>query len=145
VIDLYGMRAVISAIAPMILIIVHLMLGFSSVGPIGPLVGQVKQPYLLFSPSLIHISQGLAYTGFVSVLWPAVPLVVEEKVVGLAFGIVTSMQNLVTFSLLLLPISNELIPGRAVRSSRSLWRRSTVTLTTTTSPMWSCSSPPWVS
>jgi hypothetical protein len=30
------------------------------------------------------------------VLWPAVPLVVEERMVGLAFGIVTSMQNLVT-------------------------------------------------
>jgi len=77
IIDLYGMRAVISAIAPMVLIIVHLTLGLTTVNPIGPLVGQ-----------------GLAYTGFVSVLWPAVPLVVEEHMVGLAFGIVTSMQNL---------------------------------------------------
>jgi len=76
-IDLYGMRAVISAIAPMVLIIVHLFLGLTTVSPIGPLIGQ-----------------GLAYTGFISVLWPSVPLVVEKRSVGLAFGIVTSMENL---------------------------------------------------
>ena len=39
--------------------------------------------------------QGLAYTGYASVLWPAVPLVVEERMVGLAFGIVMSTLNLV--------------------------------------------------
>lgn len=76
-VDLYGYRAVIATIAPAILIVVHLLLGLTSVNPIGPLVGQ-----------------GLAYTGFVSVLWPSVPLVVEERLTGLAFGIVTSMQNL---------------------------------------------------
>lgn len=76
-VDLYGFRAVIAAIAPAVLIIVHLFLAISNCSAIGPLVGQ-----------------GLAYTGFVSVLWPSVPLVVEERVTGLAFGIVTSMQNL---------------------------------------------------
>jgi MFS family permease len=76
-VDLYGFRAVIACVAPMILVIVHLFLALSDVSAVGPLVGQ-----------------GLAYTGFVSVLWPAVPLVVEERVTGLAFGIVTSMQNL---------------------------------------------------
>lgn len=78
-IDLYGFRAVIAAIAPAILILVHLLLGITKINPVGPLVGQ-----------------GLAYTGFVSVLWPAVPLVVEERETGLAFGIVTSGQNLAT-------------------------------------------------
>lgn len=76
-VDFFGFRAVIAAIAPLILIIVHLFLGLTKVNPIGPLVGQ-----------------GLAYTGFVSVLWPSVPLVVEEELTGLAFGIVTSVQNL---------------------------------------------------
>ncbi len=38
----------------------------------------------------------LAYTGFVSVLWPSVPLVVVPRMTGLGFGIVTSMQNLGT-------------------------------------------------
>jgi MFS family permease len=78
-IDLYGFRAVIAAIAPAILILVHMLLGFSHANPIGPLVGQ-----------------GLAYTGFVSVLWPSVPLVVLERETGLAFGVVTSAQNLAT-------------------------------------------------
>lgn len=76
-VDVYGMRAIIAAIAPAILIAVHLMLAYSDVNVVIPLIGQ-----------------GLAYTGFVSVLWPAVPLVVEERVSGLAFGIVTSGQNL---------------------------------------------------
>ena len=76
-VDLFGYRAVIATLAPAVLVIVHLFLGLSNCSPIGPLVGQ-----------------GLAYTGFVSVLWPAVPLVVEERLTGLAFGIVTSMQNL---------------------------------------------------
>lgn len=78
-IDLYGFRALIAAVAPAILIVVHALLGLTSVDPVGPLVGQ-----------------GLAYTGFVSVLWPAVPLVVKERETGLAFGIVTSGQNLAT-------------------------------------------------
>lgn len=78
-IDIYGMRAVISLVAPIILIVVHALLGYTTISPIGPLVGQ-----------------GLAYTGFVSVLWPAIPLVVTEEVTGLAFGIVSSMQNLAT-------------------------------------------------
>lgn len=76
-VDLFGFRAVIATLAPGVLVIVHSFLGLTSVDPVGPLVGQ-----------------GLAYTGFVSVLWPAVPLVVEERLTGLAFGVVTSMQNL---------------------------------------------------
>jgi MFS family permease len=76
-VDIYGFRAVIATLAPVVLIIVHMFLAVTNVSAIGPLVGQ-----------------GLAYTGFVSVLWPSVPLVVDENVTGLAFGIVTSMQNL---------------------------------------------------
>ena len=38
---LLGLTAVVAAMAPAILIIVHFLLGFSSIGPIGPLVGQV--------------------------------------------------------------------------------------------------------
>lgn len=76
-VDVYGWRAIIAAIAPAILIIVHLMIGYTDVNIVIPLIGQ-----------------GLAYTGFVSVLWPAVPLVVEERISGVAFGVVTSAQNL---------------------------------------------------
>lgn len=75
-IDRYGMRAIIATIAPMILIVVHSLLGFTDITPIGLLVGQ-----------------GLAYTGFASVLWPSIPLVVEEHITGLGFGIVMSVNN----------------------------------------------------
>lgn len=76
-IDRFGMRAVIATIAPMILIVVHALLGFTTITPVSLLVGQ-----------------GLAYTGFASVLWPSVPIVVEERMTGLGFGIVMSVNNL---------------------------------------------------
>jgi hypothetical protein len=49
---------------------------------------------VLFNVIVVMYSQGLAYTGFAAVLWPSVPLVVEEKFTGLAFGVVTSLINL---------------------------------------------------
>lgn len=75
-VDKVGMRAVMAALAPATLIIVHCLLALTHVDPIGPLVGQ-----------------GLAYAGFAAVLWPSVPLVVQQHLVGLAFGLVTSIQN----------------------------------------------------
>lgn len=78
-VDIYGFRAIISTISPIILIFVHVFLATLSSSPVVPLIGQ-----------------GLAYTGFVSVLWPSVPLVVEERLIGLGFGVLTSMQNLAT-------------------------------------------------
>lgn len=75
-VDKYGLRALIASMSPVLLIIVHLLLGLTSISPIGPLIGQ-----------------GFAYTGFAAVLWPAIPLIVEESLTGLAFGIVTSALN----------------------------------------------------
>lgn len=75
-VDRVGLRAVVILVAPLLIVIVHTLLGYSDVSPVGPLVGQ-----------------GLAYTGFAAVFWPAVPLVVEEKLTGLAFGVVTSLLN----------------------------------------------------
>ncbi len=75
-VDRFGQRAVIAAISPAVLIVVHLTLGLTTVNPIYPLVGQ-----------------GLAYASFAAVLWPSVPLVIEQRFVGLGFGIVTSVQN----------------------------------------------------
>lgn len=78
-VDNYGYRAIIATMAPFILIIVHFTLAYSSTGPVGPLVGQ-----------------GLAYSGFAAVLWPAVPLVCEQRLTGFGFGIVTAALNLGT-------------------------------------------------
>lgn len=76
-VDKFGMRAVIATIAPLMLVIVHLFLGFTTVSPVGPLVGQ-----------------GLAYSGFAAVVWPSVAMVVDARLVGLAYGIVVSIQNM---------------------------------------------------
>lgn len=99
-VDKFGYRAVISTIAPIVLIIVHLLLGLTNVDPIGPLVGQ-----------------GLAYCGFAAVVWPSVALVVEEHLVGLGYGICFSIQNLglAIFPLIIATIyqssGNEYIPN----------------------------------
>lgn len=75
-VDKYGQRAIVATAAPLVLLIVHSLLGFSKVKPAGPLVGQ-----------------GLAYSFFAAVLWPSVPLVMKQKYIGLGYGIVTSIQN----------------------------------------------------
>lgn len=99
-VDRFGQRAVVAAIAPLILILVHGSLAYSSIGPVLPLVGQ-----------------GLAYAGFAAVLWPSVPLVIEQRCVGLGFGIVTSVQNagLAVFPLIVAAIyqasDNKFIPN----------------------------------
>jgi MFS family permease len=76
-IDFFGMRAVIATIAPLILIIIHSLLAYTTITPIALLIGQ-----------------GLAYTGFAAVLWPAVPVVMEERMTGIGFGIAMSANNL---------------------------------------------------
>lgn len=75
-VDKFGYRAVIATVAPGVLILVHSLLGYTDVSPVGPLVGQ-----------------GLAYSGFAAVLWPSVPLVVAPKFIGLGYGVITSIQN----------------------------------------------------
>lgn len=75
-VDWYGMRAVGLTVAPMVLVLVHSLLGFSRVDPIPLMVGQ-----------------GLAYSIMASSLWPAIPLVVDPNSVGLAYGTAFSMQN----------------------------------------------------
>lgn len=76
-VDRFGMRAIIATIAPLVLVMVHSFMAYSSCTPVGPLVGQ-----------------GLAYSGFASVVWPSVAMVVEDRLVGLGYGIVVSIQNI---------------------------------------------------
>lgn len=69
--DRFGKRAIIATIAPAALIVVHSLLGLATqISPVGPLVGQ-----------------GLAYAAFAAVLWPSVPLVVEQRFIGLGYGV----------------------------------------------------------
>ena len=74
-VDIFGLRAVIATIAPATLILVHSLLGYTDVSPVGPLVGQ-----------------GLSYAGFAAVIWPSIPLVVAPKFIGLAYGLCTCLQ-----------------------------------------------------
>lgn len=76
-VDQFAYRAVIAALAPAVLIIVHFYLGYTDVSPVGPLVGQ-----------------GLAYSGFAAVIWPAMTIGVESHLVGLAFGVGFSVMNI---------------------------------------------------
>ena len=75
-VDWYGYRATGLVVAPIILVLVHSLLGFTRVNPIPLMIGQ-----------------GLAYSIMASALWPAIPLVVNPDNVGLAYGVAFSMQN----------------------------------------------------
>lgn len=76
VIDATGGRAFVCLASGLILVLVHALLGYSSVTAYVPLVGQ-----------------GVAYSMFAAALWPSVPYLVPEKSVGIAYGVVTSVQN----------------------------------------------------
>ena len=76
-VDYYGQRATMAAVSEVVLIAVHATLAWSTCSPVAPLVGQ-----------------GIAYTTFAAVLWPAIPLLVKEEQRGLAFGIGTASYNL---------------------------------------------------
>eukprot|EP00605_Chrysophyceae_sp_TOSAG23-4_P002132 GSChrysophyteH1.ASY1.ANO1.2359.1 assembled CDS len=75
-IDYYGLRAFLTWASSVVLVLVHAFLAWSSCSPVIPLIGQ-----------------GLAYTAFAAVLWPAIPLVVSEDQRGLSFGIGTASYN----------------------------------------------------
>ncbi len=91
-VDKFGFRAVIATISPLALMVVHYFLGFTSVDPVGPLVGQ-----------------GLAYSCFAAVVWPSVALVIDPRLVGLGYGIVVSIQNsgLAAFPLIIAAIYSD--------------------------------------
>ncbi len=76
-IDRYGQRATTTMVSAMVIVAVHAALAFTSMSPEVPLVGQ-----------------GIAYTCFAAVLWPAIPIVVELERQGLAFGIATASYNM---------------------------------------------------
>ena len=54
-----------------------MILGFSEMSPVFPL-----------------ILQGVAFSIFAAVIWPSVPLCVEQRHVGTAFGVMSAVQNI---------------------------------------------------
>jgi nitrate/nitrite transporter NarK len=76
-IDRVGGRATIVSMASLLLVVVHLSLAWSQIDPAIPLIGQ-----------------GLAYAFYASVVWPSVTLTVPKELIGTAFGVITSIQNI---------------------------------------------------
>ena len=76
-IDRIGRRASFMVLGSLILIPAHLVLGITHCNPIYSMV-----------------ALGAAFVLVPAALWPSVPMVVEEKRVGTAFGLMTAIQNL---------------------------------------------------
>ncbi|HJW73311.1 MAG TPA: MFS transporter, partial [Geothrix sp.] len=76
-VDRIGKRASLMVLGSLILIPAHLLMGVTHWNPI---------------PMMILL--GAAFVLVPAAMWPSVPLVVEEKRVGTAFGLMTAIQNL---------------------------------------------------
>ncbi len=76
-VDRIGKRATLMVVGSLMLIPAHLVMGITHWNPI---------------PSMIVL--GAAFVLVPAAMWPSVPLVVEEKRVGTAFGLMTAIQNL---------------------------------------------------
>ncbi len=76
-VDRIGKRATLMVAGSLLLIPAHLVMGITHWNPI---------------PSMIAL--GAAFVLVPAAMWPSVPLVVEEKRVGTAFGLMTAIQNM---------------------------------------------------
>ncbi|MGD0293232.1 MAG: MFS transporter [Terracidiphilus sp.] len=76
-VDRIGKRATLMVVGSLMLIPAHLIMGITHWNPI---------------PSMVVL--GAAFVLVPAAMWPSVPLVVEEKRVGTAFGLMTAIQNL---------------------------------------------------
>ena len=76
-VDRIGKRASLMVLGSLILIPAHLLMGITHWNPI---------------PMMIML--GAAFVLVPAAMWPSVPLVVDEKRVGTAFGLMTAIQNL---------------------------------------------------
>jgi len=75
-IDRIGKRATLMIVGSLMLIPAHLVMGITHWNPL---------------PSMVVL--GAAFVLVPAAMWPSVPLVVEEKRVGTAFGLMTAIQN----------------------------------------------------
>jgi MFS family permease len=76
-VDRIGRRATLMVVGSLMLIPAHLVMGITHWNPL---------------PSMIVL--GAAFVLVPAAMWPSVPLVVEEKRVGTAFGLMTAIQNI---------------------------------------------------
>jgi predicted MFS family arabinose efflux permease len=76
VLDRMGKRATIMLFGSLIIVPCHLALGLTNFSPLLPIIGL-----------------GVSFSFVASALWPSLPLLVEEKRLGTAFGLTTLLQN----------------------------------------------------
>ena len=76
-VDRIGKRATLMIVGSLMMIPAHLIMGITHWNPL---------------PSMIVL--GTAFVLVPAAMWPSVPLVVEEKRVGTAFGLMTAIQNI---------------------------------------------------
>eukprot|EP00823_Brevimastigomonas_motovehiculus_P000707 TRINITY_DN108_c0_g1_i2.p1 TRINITY_DN108_c0_g1~~TRINITY_DN108_c0_g1_i2.p1 ORF type:complete len:511 (+),score=140.07 TRINITY_DN108_c0_g1_i2:24-1556(+) len=75
-VDRLGYRATLLCCSAMSIALVHVLFAFTMITPYVPLV-----------------LMGISYAIYAACLWPSVPLVVKERLVGTAFGFITMVQN----------------------------------------------------
>jgi predicted MFS family arabinose efflux permease len=76
VLDRVGKRATIMLFGSLVIVPCHLALGLSNFSPLLPMIGL-----------------GISFSLVASALWPSLPLLIEEKRLGTAFGLTTLLQN----------------------------------------------------
>ncbi|MFQ5664327.1 MAG: MFS transporter [Terriglobia bacterium] len=75
-VDKIGRRGSMMIVGSLMMIPAYLFMGFTTANPVPPMV-----------------VLGLAFSLVPAAMWPAVPLIVEQKSVGTAFGLMTMVQN----------------------------------------------------
>ena len=85
-IDRIGRRATLMMVGSILLIPSYLVMGFTEIPPLFPM-----------------IVLGASFVLVPAAMWPAVPLVVDKRIVGTAFGVMTLIQN---FGLMAFPYFN---------------------------------------
>jgi MFS family permease len=76
-VDKFGRRATIMIFGSLMLIPAHLAMGYTSLYPAIPM-----------------IVLGLSFSLVPAAMWPSVPLIVEKRLTGTAFGLMTMIQNI---------------------------------------------------
>jgi MFS family permease len=101
VVDKIGKRAYLMQISISLLMLGHAMVAFFP--------DSTTPTYIVILPLLCF---GVFYATYAAVIWPCYPLVVEERTLGTAFGIVTAFQNAFLFlAPLLVGVINNATPN----------------------------------
>ncbi len=74
--DKFGKRATMMIIGSLLLVPIHLSLGLTR-----------------FAPAVAMIVLGVSFSLVPAAMWPSIPIMVEEKRLGTAFGLMTLIQN----------------------------------------------------